>query len=231
MHDTRRHGGFRHIPTDFIISACGSVDNVLDSVLQGKHPSKNEDRFLRRETKMERILDAAGVVRLVALISGEILDEFPAAKIADLALVGIQLKGVPLALRIRDFIRRKRGVDVPLGKIDISMYRDDIGARRSILRTHETEIPFNVEGKAIVLVDDVLHTGRTIRAALDAITDYGRPAMIRLAVLVDRDAREFPIGADYAGLRRRFDAGMKISVGWRELGEGDSVVLDTIKKR
>jgi len=180
---------------------------------------------------MERILDAAGVVRLVALISGEILDEFPAAKIADLALVGIQLKGVPLALRIRDFIRRKRGVDVPLGKIDISMYRDDIGARRSILRTHETEIPFNVEGKAIVLVDDVLHTGRTIRAALDAITDYGRPAMIRLAVLVDRDAREFPIGADYAGLRRRFDAGMKISVGWRELGEGDSVVLDTIKKR
>ncbi len=158
-------------------------------------------------------------------MSDSILKEFSPAKIADIALIGIQLKGAVLAKRIKQSIEKKKGISVPLGKIDISMYRDDIGAGREISKTHETYIPFDIEDKIIILVDDVLHTGRTIRAALDAITDYGRPALIRLAVLIDRKMREFPIGADYVGVVKAFPPDKKISVKWKELEQEDSVYL------
>jgi len=135
-------------------------------------------------------------------------------KFEDIALIGIQHKGFYLAEKIAELIKSKTKISVPTGSIDISMYRDDIGTRRSISKIYETNIPFDVEGKAIILVDDVLHTGRTIRAALDAITDYGRPALIRLAILIDRGGREFPIAADYVGKIKKISKNMKVTVNF-----------------
>lgn len=171
------------------------------------------------------ILTQKQIYACVQDIISSICDEFGTKRINDIAFIGIQQKGVPLAEKIQDGIEKKRKIRPPLGKIDISMYRDDIGTGRKISKTHETDIPFDIEDKIIILVDDVLHTGRTIRAALDAITDYGRPSMIRLAVLIDRGGREFPIGADYTGLTKKIDAAYKISVVWNSYGEGDSVLL------
>ena len=166
----------------------------------------------------------SGIVSMVC-------DEFDVKSMRNLALIGIQQKGVPLAEKIKEGVELRKKIKLPLGKIDISMYRDDIGAGRSISKTYETDIPFNVEGKIIILVDDVIHTGRTIRAALDAITDYGRPALIRLAVLIDRGGREFPIGADYVGLTKKIDNEHKISVVWNCPEKGDSVWLYKKSKR
>ena len=115
------------------------------------------------------------------------------------ALVGIQQLGVPLAEKLRDIISSETGYTPDLAKLDISMYRDDISNRKRLPLIRETDIPFDVNSKVLILVDDVLSSGRTIRAALDAITDYGRPKSIRLAVLVDRGEPEFPIHADVTG--------------------------------
>lgn len=117
----------------------------------------------------------------------------------DYSLVGIHQLGVPLAERLQQIISEETGYVPALAKLDISMYRDDISNRKRLPLIRETDIPFDVNGRVLVLVDDVLSSGRTIRAALDAITDYGRPALIRLAVLVDRGNPEFPIHADVTG--------------------------------
>ncbi len=116
---------------------------------------------------------------------------------SDFALVGIHQMGVELARLLCQEIAGISGKTPEYGELDITMYRDDIGTRNMLPRIHETIIPFDVNGKEIILVDDVLSTGRTIRAALDALTDYGRPGLIRLAVLVDRGEPEFPIRADF----------------------------------
>jgi pyrimidine operon attenuation protein/uracil phosphoribosyltransferase len=118
-----------------------------------------------------------------------------------LALVGIRARGVPLAARLAAHLKQIAGVDVPIGSLDITLYRDDlmrtpVGPQPVIRRT---EIPFSIDGRSILLVDDVLFTGRTIRAALDALIDFGRPSAIQLVVLVDRGHRELPIRADYVG--------------------------------
>lgn len=116
-----------------------------------------------------------------------------------LALVGIHTRGIPLAQRIAGFIRAFEGKEVPVGMLDITLYRDDLTEIGLKPRVRETRIPFDLQGKAIVLVDDVLYTGRTARAALDALMDLGRPRRIYLAVLVDRGHRELPIRADFVG--------------------------------
>ncbi len=143
------------------------------------------------------IINQEDMRRAIARISHEIVERNRGVE--RLALVGIRRRGFPLAQRIRENIRQFEGVEVPLGALDITLYRDDLqlAAQQPIVRT--TEIPFRVEEKVIVLVDDVLYTGRTIRAALDAIMDHGRPRVIQLAVLVDRGHRELPIRADYVG--------------------------------
>lgn len=136
------------------------------------------------------------------------------------ALVGIHKQGVPLAQRLCERLGKKKGGGVPaLGKLDISMYRDDIGNRARLPLIRETEIPFEVNDCSIILVDDVLSSGRTIRAALDALTDYGRPGLIRLAVLVDRGHPEFPIRADFVGIELDLPAGNKIEVRFEEDGD------------
>ena len=135
------------------------------------------------------------------------------------ALVGIHQQGVPLSALICSKLKQKYGSAPVLGKLDISMYRDDIVNRKRLPAIRETEIPFDVNGSSIILVDDVLSTGRTIRAALDALTDYGRAGAIRLAVLVDRGNIEFPIRADYVGMEITPASDQKIVVRFEADGD------------
>ncbi|HEV3474587.1 MAG TPA: bifunctional pyr operon transcriptional regulator/uracil phosphoribosyltransferase PyrR [Actinomycetota bacterium] len=144
-----------------------------------------------------RLLDGAEVSRAVTRIAHEIVERTKGAE--DLVLVGIAARGDDLARRLAEQIRQIEGTDVPVGVLDITFYRDDIGLRAEAPEVHQTLIPFDVTGKTVVLVDDVLFTGRTIRAAMDALVDFGRPRSVQLAVLVDRGHRELPIRADYVG--------------------------------
>jgi pyrimidine operon attenuation protein / uracil phosphoribosyltransferase len=144
-----------------------------------------------------RLLQEGDVRRAVTRIAHEILERNKGAD--DLVLVGIAARGDDLARRLAEEIGRIEGAEVPVGVLDITFYRDDIGMRAEAPEVHETRIPFDVTGSTVVVVDDVLHTGRTIRAALDALMDFGRPVAIQLAVLVDRGHRELPIRADYVG--------------------------------
>jgi pyrimidine operon attenuation protein/uracil phosphoribosyltransferase len=143
------------------------------------------------------IMTADEVRRATVRISHEIVEK--QAGTAGLALVGIQRRGVPLGRRLADAIEEHEGVRLPVGALDITFYRDDLSmvAQQPVVKG--TDIPFDVNGLTIVLVDDVLYTGRTIRAAMDALMDFGRPRAIRLAVLVDRGHRELPIRADHVG--------------------------------
>jgi len=143
------------------------------------------------------IADEEEVRRALSRIAHEIVEKNKGT--ADLALVGIRRRGVPLAERIRAAIEAIEGVSVPLGTLDITLYRDDLATIAVAPVVRATELPFRVEDRTIILIDDVLYTGRTIRAALGAIVDYGRPKAIQLAVLVDRGHRELPIRADYVG--------------------------------
>ncbi len=142
------------------------------------------------------VMDGEAVSRALTRIAHEILEANGGA--GDLALVGIVTRGKDLAEMLAARIEDIEGVRVPLGSLDISLYRDDFGTRLAPV-LHGTSLPFALEGKTVVLVDDVLYTGRTIRAALDALMDFGRPAAVRLAVVVDRGHRELPIRADYVG--------------------------------
>ena len=144
-----------------------------------------------------RLLDAADISRAVIRIAHEVLERNKGA--GGLVLVGIAARGDDLARRLAVEIERIEGAEVPVGALDISFYRDDIGLRKEAPEVHETRIPFDISGNTVVLVDDVLFTGRTIRAAMDALVDLGRPRAIQLAVLVDRGHRELPIRADYVG--------------------------------
>ena len=143
------------------------------------------------------VLDDAGVGRALTRIAHEILERNKGAD--ELVLVGIANRGDDLARRLAAEIARIEGTEVPVGILDITFYRDDIGMRSEAPEVHETRIGFDVTAKTVVLVDDVLFTGRTIRAAMDALVDFGRPRAIQLAVLVDRGHRELPIRADYVG--------------------------------
>ena len=143
------------------------------------------------------ILDGKGVERVLSRLTHEILEKNRGA--TEIVLVGIASGGVPLSRVIRRKIQAIEGVEVPAGFVDITLYRDDLGKSGYQTRMKRTEIPFSIDEKKVILVDDVLYTGRTIRAAMDALMDFGRPRNIQLAVLVDRGHRELPIRADYVG--------------------------------
>ena len=145
-------------------------------------------------------------------IAGEIAVDFYAPDAPEFVLVGLHRQGVPLAERIAEAIRQKTGQQIAVGKLDTTMYRDDIGIRKTLPLIRETELPFDLDNARVILVDDVLSSGRTIRAALDAITYFGRPRLIRLAVLVDRGNPEYPIHADYAGFSVSEPQEYKVSV-------------------
>ena len=146
---------------------------------------------------MPRLMEAEEIRRSVTRIAHEILERNKGGE--DVVLVGIAARGDDLARRLATELERIEGVKVPVGALDITFYRDDIGLRAEAPEVHETRISFDITGKEVVLVDDVLFTGRTIRAALDALVDFGRPDAIQLAVLVDRGHRELPIRADFVG--------------------------------
>jgi pyrimidine operon attenuation protein/uracil phosphoribosyltransferase len=143
------------------------------------------------------ILDAKGMERVLSRLTHEILEKNKGAE--ELVLVGIMSGGVPLSKFIKEKVRVIEEVDVPAGYVDITLYRDDLSRAGYQPRLKRTEIPFSIDEKKVVLVDDVLFTGRTIRAAMDALIDFGRPKNIQLAVLIDRGHRELPIRADYVG--------------------------------
>lgn len=170
-------------------------------------------------------MDGPTVVATVNEVAESILSDFSKIQLRNLAFLGIQLRGVPLARRIALIIKSKTKVSLPVGTLDISMYRDDIGMRKTLPLIHETNIPFDLNRQLVILVDDVLQTGRTIRAALDAITDYGRPDLIRLAVFIDRKMREFPIQADYVGKKIEVSNNVFVSVRWGETDKEDAVYL------
>jgi pyrimidine operon attenuation protein/uracil phosphoribosyltransferase len=169
------------------------------------------------------ILDRNGIDRAMTRISHEILEKNRGAK--DLVLVGIQRGGVHLAKRLAAKIRDIEGVEPPVGSLDITMYRDDLATRKSQPVPQATDIAFDIQGKMMVLVDDVLFTGRTIRAALNSIMDYGRPRCIQLAVLVDRGHRELPIRADYVGKNLPTSAREQVEVMLTEEGTEEKVVI------
>lgn len=143
------------------------------------------------------ILDGAGVRRALTRIAHEVLERNKGVE--GLVLVGIRTGGVHLAYALAQHLNEIEGVSVPVGAVDITMYRDDIKGHAEHLPVGKTDLPFSVEGKKVILVDDVLFTGRTIRAAMDAVIDQGRPSCIQLAVLVDRGHRDLPIRADFVG--------------------------------
>src|SRR4051794_23047456 len=143
------------------------------------------------------LLTAEDVRRALVRIAHEILEANRGSH--DLLVIGMRTRGVPIARRLADQIEQIEGETVPFGALDISLYRDDLPSRGMLVQVGKTDIPVDVNGKRIVLVDDVIYTGRTIRAALDAITDLGRPERIQLAVLIDRGHRELPIRPDYVG--------------------------------
>jgi pyrimidine operon attenuation protein/uracil phosphoribosyltransferase len=143
----------------------------------------------------------------------------------DLVLIGIKKRGVTLARRLAGCLKEVGGIDVPIGELDINLYRDDLSEISSQPILRKTEVPFGVKEKKVILVDDVLYTGRTIRAALDAIIDLGRPCCIQLAVLLDRGHRELPIRADYVGKNVPTSRGELIEVKLLEDDGVDEVVI------
>jgi pyrimidine operon attenuation protein / uracil phosphoribosyltransferase len=168
--------------------------------------------------------DASTIQGLVSTLAVEIA----AGRHADipLRLIGVRTRGVPLAERLAAALHGRTGTDVPVGAVDITLYRDDLGRSQTWPVLHGTEIPFSIEGADVVLVDDVLFTGRTIRAALNAICDLGRPASVRLAVLVDRGHRELPIRADFVGLEVTTDRADHVRVRLRPVDPVDEIVAD-----
>ncbi|MGB4592698.1 MAG: bifunctional pyr operon transcriptional regulator/uracil phosphoribosyltransferase PyrR [Coriobacteriia bacterium] len=167
-----------------------------------------------------QVMDAAAIERALTRIAHEILEANKGC--GGLALAGIVTRGSVMAARLAERIREIEGVEVPVGTVDISFYRDDVATRVSP-EVHRTDIPFDVEGHTVVLVDDVLFTGRTIRAAMDAVMDYGRPDSIQLAVLVDRGHRELPIRADYVGKNVPTSRKERVRVSVEEIDGHDGV--------
>ncbi len=169
------------------------------------------------------VMDGPTMDRTLTRIAHEILERNQGGE--DLTLVGIRTRGVILAHRIAEKLKGIEGIAVPVGVLDITLYRDDLGMLSEQPRVKGTEIPFPIAGKSVVLVDDVLFTGRTARAALDAIVDLGRPRLVQLAVLVDRGHRELPLRADYVGKNLPTSRREVVQVLLREEDGQDRVVI------
>ena len=187
-----------------------------------------QTRSTARGTARE-ILDTDALARTLARLAHELIERTD--DLDELALVGIHTRGVPLARRLQELVLERSGVEPALGAVDISFHRDDVAVRGRTAPLHHpvvrgTELDFALEGRTCVLVDDVLFTGRTIRAAIDALLDFGRPARVQLAVLVDRGHRELPIRPDYVGKNLPTALGERVSVELEEIDGRDRVLLE-----
>lgn len=169
------------------------------------------------------IMDAAGIARALSRLASEIVERNRGTK--DLLLVGIRRRGVPLAERIADKIEQLEGQRPATGQLDITLYRDDLSTVGPRPVVNKTDIPADVTDSAIVLVDDVLYTGRTVRAALDELVDFGRPRIVELAVLIDRGHRELPIQADYVGKQVQTTDSEIVKVMLKDYDEEEQVIV------
>lgn len=172
------------------------------------------------------IMTQDDIKRTLARVAHEIIERNKV--IENLILVGIHTRGVPLANRLATNIEEFAGVKIPVGTLDISLYRDDLSSLELQPMVKNTDIPVSVDGKSIILVDDVLYTGRSIRAAMDALTDLGRPRLIQLAVLIDRGHREIPIRADYVGKNMPSSRHEDIQVKLQESDGTDEVAITSM---
>jgi len=169
------------------------------------------------------IMDADGIRRALQRIAHEIIERDP--QLAQIVLAGIPSRGVEIAKRIAEFIRGIEKIDIDTGIIDVAMHRDDVGTRPELPVVRASKLPVPLEERTVIIVDDVLYTGRTARAAMDAINSFGRPARIQLAALIDRGHRELPIRADYVGKNLPTAANEKVRVQIGSTNEPDSVWL------
>jgi pyrimidine operon attenuation protein/uracil phosphoribosyltransferase len=169
------------------------------------------------------VLDAAAIERALRRIAHEIIERNP--KLGSVVLAGIPSRGVEIARRIADIIESLGQVRVATGAIDVSMHRDDVGTRAELPRVQASTLPLPLEDKTVIIVDDVLFTGRTARAAMDALGSFGRPARIQLAALIDRGHRELPIRPDYVGKNVPTSRHEKVAVRLQEVDGVDEVVL------
>jgi pyrimidine operon attenuation protein/uracil phosphoribosyltransferase len=174
------------------------------------------------------VLDADDMRRTLVRIAHEIIEKNPDGAIA---LVGIHRRGALLAQRLHALTSELLDTAVPLGFVDISFYRDDLAIRPSAPIVHATQLDFTIDGRTIVIVDDVLYTGRTVRAAVDEVFDYGRPARVQLAVLIDRGHRELPIRPDYVGKNIPTSRQERVNVHVKELDGRDEVTLGPARRR
>lgn len=183
-----------------------------------------EDILTQKPKKV--IAGPAKIERLIEKLAQKILGNHPILE--NVVLVGIRCGGVPVTNRLRDIFKQKKNIEIPVGYLDITLYRDDWTRISQYPEVKKTEIPFSIEDKNVILVDDVIFTGRTIRAAMDALMDLGRPKKIELAVLVDRGGRELPIEPTYLALRIKKIAPYDyVSVYFRELHGKDQICLES----
>jgi pyrimidine operon attenuation protein/uracil phosphoribosyltransferase len=191
----------------------------------GPHSSHPEEIMALKE-KAE-LVDADGLRRIVTRIAHEIVERNKG--VDDLVLIGIRRRGVPLANRMAEKIREFEGRTPALGSLDITLYRDDLSTVAHQPVVGATDIPVDINGKVVVLVDDVFYTGRTVRAAMDALIDFGRPRCIQLAVVIDRGHRELPIRADFVGKNVPTSKKEVIGVKLQEIDHIDSVVIKELE--
>jgi len=191
------------------------------------HALTNLEADVMAVREKAEILDADAVRRIITRVAHEIVERNKG--VANVVLVGIRRRGVPLAQRVADKIKEFEGTDVVCGSLDITLYRDDLSTVAHQPVVGSTDIPVDINGKIVVLVDDVLYTGRTVRAAMDAIMDFGRPRAVQLAVIVDRGHRELPIRADFVGKNVPTSKKEIIGVKVAELDGVDSVVIKEIE--
>ncbi|MFZ0915980.1 MAG: bifunctional pyr operon transcriptional regulator/uracil phosphoribosyltransferase PyrR [Candidatus Udaeobacter sp.] len=171
------------------------------------------------------VMDAEAMRRALRRVAHEIIERNPQPE--KIVLAGIPSRGVEIARRIASFVQEIEKIDVETGVIDVAMHRDDVGTRRELPVVHASKLPLPLEGRTVVIVDDVLYTGRTVRAAMDAINSFGRPARIQLAVLVDRGHRELPIRPDYVGKNLPTASGEQLQVRLQETdNKPDAVWLE-----
>jgi pyrimidine operon attenuation protein/uracil phosphoribosyltransferase len=176
---------------------------------------------------MKVVLDRDDMRRTLVRVAHEIVEQ--AGEPRELAIVGIHRRGAVLAARLHGHLTQLTGVDMPLGGLDIAFYRDDVSTRPEAPVLHATQIDFDIDGRTVVVVDDVLYTGRTVRAAIDALFDFGRAGRIRLAVLVDRGHRELPIRPDHVGKNLPTSRAERVNVRVEELDGADEVTITAME--
>lgn len=174
------------------------------------------------------IMDARGLDRTLSRLAHEIIERN--GGVENIVIIGLRTRGAPMAERLIAKIEKIEGSKVPLGVLDVTLYRDDVSKRSEAMAMQATNIPFDIDGKVVLLVDDVLYTGRTIRAAMDALIDFGRPSRIELAVMVDRGHRELPIKADYIGKTLLTSLGEEVAVRLKNIDGADGIDLVVSKR-